>query len=264
MKIKEADNMRKLLSITVLLILAVSLANAQGGNSVKPDVEAAKLFNEGNSLLRSGNYKAAIEKYDEALKIQQDPRFYYNKGLALKALRQNEEAIKVFKEAINLKNDFAPAYNAIAGIYLAQGDYDNAIENYTKALQYDKKLDVAMKGIVEALLGKSNALIQAGKFQEAVDLLTQATTYRQDYPKVYVMLALVYNKLSQHDKAVESAKKAIEINPKATNADAYFELGIAYKKLGQVEEARKAFLEAKKDPRLARNAQYELDLLKEQ
>ncbi|CUS95387.1 hypothetical protein JGI14_11184 [Candidatus Kryptonium thompsonii] len=36
------------------------------------------------------------------------------------------------------------------------------------------------------------------------------------------------------------------------------------KKLGQIEEARKAFLEAKKDPRLARNAQYELDLLKEQ
>lgn len=179
-------------------------------------------------------------------------------------MRQNEEAINAFKEAINLKNDFAPAYNAIAGIYLTQGDYDNAIENYTKALQYDKKLDAAIKGIVEALLGKSNALIQAGKFQEAVDLLTQATTYRQDYPKVYVMLAIVYNKLSQYDKAVESAKKAIEINPKGANSDAYFELGVAYKKLGQIEEARKAFLEAKKDPRLARNAQYELDLLKEQ
>lgn len=256
--------MRRIFPVAMFLIMGISFILAQGGNSVKPEVEAARLFNEGNSLLRSGNYKAAIEKYEEALKYQQDPRFYYNKGLALKALRQNEEAIKAFKEAINLKSDFAPAYNAIAGIYLVQGDYDNAIDNYNKALQYDKKLDAAMKGMVEALLGKSNMLIQAGKFQDAVNLLTQATTYRQDYPKVYVMLALVYNKLSQHDKAIESAMKAISINPKATNADAYFELGIAYKKLGQVEEARKAFLEAKKDPRLARNAQYELDLLKEQ
>ncbi|MEN3039381.1 MAG: tetratricopeptide repeat protein, partial [Candidatus Kryptonium sp.] len=164
--------MKRIFPVAVFLIMAISLVLAQGGNSVKPDVEAARLFNEGNSLLRSGNYKAAIEKYEEALKYQQDPRFYYNKGLALKALRQNEEAIKAFKEAINLKSDFAPAYNAIAGIYLVQGDYDNAIDNYNKALQYDKKLDAAMKGMVEALLGKSNMLIQAGKFQEAVNLLT--------------------------------------------------------------------------------------------
>jgi tetratricopeptide (TPR) repeat protein len=256
--------MKKFLLSIAVLILVSSFVLAQGGNSTKPEVEAGKLFNEGNSLLRSGNYKAAIEKYDQALQLYQDPKFYYNKGIALKALRQNDEAIKAFKEAINLKKDFAPAYNAIAGIYLTQGDYDGAIENYTKALEYDNKLDVAIKGIVEALIGKSNALIQAGKFQEALDLLVKATTYRQGYPKVYVMLAVVYNKLSQHDKAVESAKKAIELNPKGANADAYFELGIAYKRLGQVEEARKAFLEAKKDPRLARNAQYELDLLKEQ
>jgi tetratricopeptide (TPR) repeat protein len=262
MKIKEVDLMKRILSLAIVLISAFSFVLAQGGDSMKPEVEAAKLFNEGNALLRSGNYKAAIEKYDQALKFQQDPKFYYNKGLAHKALRQNEEAINAFKQAINLKQDFAPAYNAIAGIYLVQGDYDNAIENYKKALEYDKKLDAAVKGIVEALIGKSNFLIQAGKFQEALDLLVQATSYRQDYPKVYVMLAIVYNKLSQHDKAVESAKKAIELNPKS--ADAYFELGVAYKKLGQVEEAKKAFLEAKKDPRLARNAQYELDLLKEQ
>ena len=84
------------------------------------------------------------------MKLQKDPRFYYNKGLALKALRQNEEAINAFKEAINLKNDFAPAYNAIAGIYLTQGDYDNAIENYTKALQYDRKLalNVILKKVI--------------------------------------------------------------------------------------------------------------------
>ncbi len=256
--------MRKILTLMVIVILAGSIAFAQGGNSTKPEVEAAKLFNEGNSLLRSGNYKAAIEKFDQALNIQKDPKFYYSKGLALKALKQNEEAIKVFKEAINLKTDFAPAYNAIAGIYLVQGDYDNAISYYKKALEYNPKLEVAVKGIVEALIGKSNALIQAGKFQEALELLIQSITYKQDYPKTYVILAIIYNKLSQHDKAIESAKKAIELNPKSTNADAYFELGVAYKKLGQIEEARKAFFEAKKDPRLARNAQYELDLLKEQ
>lgn len=256
--------MRKIFSLVIIAILASFVAFAQGGNSTKPEVEAAKLFNEGNSLLRSGNYKTAIEKFDQALNLQKDPRFYYSKGLAFKALKQYAEAINVFKEAINLKADFAPAYNAIAGIYLIQGDYDNAVEYYKKALEHDPKLDVAVKGIVEALIGKSNALIQAGKFQEALDLLVQSTTYRQDYPKVYIMLAIVYNKLSQYDKAIESAKKAIELNPKSTNADAYFELGVAYKRLGQIEEARKALLEAKKDPRLARNAQYELDLLEKQ
>ena len=36
---------------------------------------------------------------------------------------------------------------------------------------------MAIKGIVEALIGKSSALIQAGKFGKALDLLVRATTY---------------------------------------------------------------------------------------
>jgi len=52
--------MRRVLFSIAILVLVSSFVLAQGGNSVKPEVEAGKLFNDGNSLLRSGNYKAAI------------------------------------------------------------------------------------------------------------------------------------------------------------------------------------------------------------
>ena len=261
--------MRRSVAVILTLLLAFAVALSQSSNSpkdtkkpTKEEIEALKLFNSGNSFLRSGNYDKAIEKYDSAIALVKDPRFYYQKGIALKALKKYDEALQAFQEAINLQNDFAYAYNGMAGIYLMRRDYDKAIENYEKALTYNQKLKVALRGIVEALIGKANKLIKLGKFQDALDLLNKATMYRPDYYKIYTVMALVNNRLAKYEDAVKAAKKAIELKKKGLASYAYFELGIAYKNLGKIEEARKAFLQAKKDPRLARNAQYELDYLK--
>jgi outer membrane protein assembly factor BamD (BamD/ComL family) len=42
--------------------------------------DAGKLYNEGNSLLKAGNYNGAIQKYDEALKYPKIIEFFIKKG----------------------------------------------------------------------------------------------------------------------------------------------------------------------------------------
>jgi len=58
--------------IAMLLVGVITLFLI--GSTFAQDIgpEAGKLYNEGNSLLKAGNYKGAIENYNNALAIEKD------------------------------------------------------------------------------------------------------------------------------------------------------------------------------------------------
>ena len=89
--------------------------------------EAGKLYNEGNSLLKAGNFRGAIDNYDKALAIEKDYRIYYQKGVAQKKAGDVPGAMTSFEESLKLKNDFEAGYNALGGVYFSMGDYDKSI-----------------------------------------------------------------------------------------------------------------------------------------
>ena len=56
-------------------------------------------------------YEAAIEDYDEAIRLEPDyATTYHNRGLAKDALGQYEAAIADYDEAIRLNPDYATVY----------------------------------------------------------------------------------------------------------------------------------------------------------
>lgn len=245
----------------IVLVVCVGVASWAQRDDLK--TEADKLFNEGNALFKSGNYSGAIGKYDSAIKLFRDDfRYYYQRGLALKNTKQFAESIESFKESIGLKSDFAIGYNALGGVYLTLRQFDNAISAFSSALQYDKNLRHAKLGLAEAFAGKGQDLINAGKFDDAISILLQATLDYSDNSKLYLLLAAAYNKMDKPKDAVEAAENAIKYKKKGSKGAEYFELGVAYKKLGQKDMAKQSFVEARKDPTYARNAEYELEGLR--
>ena len=102
-------------------------------------VDAGKLYNEGNSLLKAGNYNGAVEKYDLALGIEKDYRILYQRGVALKKSRDLAGAKSSFEECLALNGEFAGGYNALGGVYFSLGDYNNAITNFEKVLTLTSK-----------------------------------------------------------------------------------------------------------------------------
>lgn len=235
------------------------------GQSSTPDpkkVEADKLYNDGNGLFRSGNYPGAMEKYQAALALAKDFRYYYQLGLSFKNTRQIDKALEAFEESIKLKNDFYQGHNAIGGTFLANRVYDRAIEAFKQALKYNPQMSQAVLGIGEAYAGQAQQLMNDGKVNEAGTLVDEALQQHPNNAKLYLIGAVVYNKLDQPDKAILAAQEAIKQKKRGAKGAEYFEIGIAYKKLKDIEKARAAFAEAKKDPSYSRNAQYELDGLK--
>ncbi len=69
----------------ILLIFTLTLSVTSFAQEMNP--EAGKLYNEGNSQLKAGNYNGAIDNYDKALAIEKDYRIYYQKGVAQKKAR---------------------------------------------------------------------------------------------------------------------------------------------------------------------------------
>ncbi|MEM2900564.1 MAG: tetratricopeptide repeat protein, partial [Thermoplasmata archaeon] len=73
-----------------------------------PDDEKP-LFNLGLALKRLGRYEEAVQTYDKALAISEDPETWNNKGNALAKLGRYEDAVESFKNALRLKPDYETA-----------------------------------------------------------------------------------------------------------------------------------------------------------
>ena len=84
---------------------------------------------------------------------------------------------------------------------------------------------------------------------------------RRNY-KAKSRLASVYSSLEKYDLAKKYAKNCIKV--KRSYPDAYYELGLAEKGLGNRVAAIDAFNKAKKSSKWRKVAQYEIDLIKQE
>jgi tetratricopeptide (TPR) repeat protein len=242
----------------LFLLLFVSNAFAQ---DMSPD--AGKLYNEGNGMLKAGNYNGAIENYNNALAIEKDYRIFYQKGVAQKKTRNLEEAKTSFEECLKLKSDFSGGYNALGGVYFQMGDYSEAIKNFEKVLTLSNKSNVQKKVKKNLSLAYSklgNNELSNGNSNKGVEYLTKAVDYNK-YDAAYLSLAKIYSELGEWDKSISASEDALKYRSKISKGGPYFYLGVSYKGKGDREKAKDMFIKAKSDATYRKTAEYELSLI---
>jgi len=245
-----------------LLIFALILLSPGLSGYAQQNNDAKKLFNEGNSELKAGNYSGAVSKYREAIRHENHEFYQYQLGLALRKSKKETEAIAAFTESVRINPKFAAGYNALGGGYFALKDYEKSMENYGKALAETPTLGPAKKGLAAAQTARANELVSRGEIALCLDLAKKAVENNPKMTQAYVIMAQAYNKDAKYNEAIQAADKAISSNKAEKNGPGYFEMGIAYRNLGNMPKAKEAFLQAKKDPMYSRNAEYELKQLK--
>jgi tetratricopeptide (TPR) repeat protein len=225
--------------------------------------DAGKLYNEGNSMLKAGNYNGAIENYNKALEIEKDYRIFYQKGVALKKTRDLENAKLSFEESIKLKADFFNAYNALGGVYFQMGNYSESIKNFEKVLALTDNAKVQKKVKKNLSLAYSklgNEELSNGNSEKGVENLTKAVSYN-DYDAAYLSLAKIYSELGDWDNSIAASENALKFRSKITKGGPYYYMGISYKGKGDTEKAKEMFNKAKGDVTYRKTAEYELSLL---
>ena len=102
-----------------------------------------KLHKEGVDLFRSGKYEAALEKFEEALQNETDPKhlaeIYNDKGVAHKELEDYPAAYAALNEAMVRFNELedkkgqAQTLGNRASVYESEGLAEDAVETYKQS-----------------------------------------------------------------------------------------------------------------------------------
>lgn len=112
--------------------------------------------------------------------------------------------------------------------YREQGNLDQAIYDYTKALKVNSKHE-------KAYYNRANSYVKQGKLSEAIADYLKATEINPQYTEAYYNLGNTYEKQEDLAQAIKSYTKALETNPKYSAA--YCNRGNAYQAQGNFQQA---------------------------
>ena len=140
--------MTALLVAISLLTVSVAFAADDGNrqNSVaETDIALSnQKVDEADKLYDSGNYGDAVQSASEAIELKPDyAAAYNNRGNSYNALKQYERAIDDYDKAVELDPSYAAAYSNRGNSYNDLGQYERAIQDLDKAIELDPNLAVA-------------------------------------------------------------------------------------------------------------------------
>ena len=183
-----------------------------------------------------GEFEKALSAFDRAIECAQqgttseglaDVYFYqgYIHGLVLNDLQRT---ITDFDTAIELRPNYAEAYNNRGVVYDASGEYDLAIADYDKAIELRPDFAVAYFNRGSDYILKSENDLAIADFDKAIEL-------ELDYAEAYVYRGLAYRRKGEYDLAIADYDRAIELRPDFD--EAYFNRGATYADKGEYDLA---------------------------
>ncbi|MEM6612935.1 MAG: protein kinase, partial [Cyanobacteria bacterium P01_C01_bin.72] len=121
------------------------------------------------------NYQAALQTCTTALKYYQSPQLWNCKALTLYSLKRYEAAVGAYDEAIKIAPENIWLWNNRGEAYTRLMQYDNAIADFTKAIQLDSNRSF----VPWNNLGK--AYYQQQEYQQAIEAYNEALAIRPEY-----------------------------------------------------------------------------------
>lgn len=99
---------------------------------------AEKLKMEGNDLMRTEEYEAAIEKYSKAIEIDSSNQvFYCNRAAAFTKLSNHYAAIEDCKRAIDMDPNYGKAFGRLGLAYSIVDKHKEAVECFKRAIELE-------------------------------------------------------------------------------------------------------------------------------
>ena len=190
--------------------------------------KALEFFMDGKTFELKDNYLAAIDKYNEALKIEKAAGIYFALAKLYDKVSQYQKSLEFGLEALKLNNENLDYKEHVADTYIMLGDYPNALK-YLKDIT-DKKPD------------NINILYNVGRMYEALKQPSEAIKYYETITENYAYdetvltrMIDIYENYKDYANTAASIEKLLTLNP--TDINLKYSAAAAYIKIPDYEKA---------------------------
>ena len=170
------------------------------------------------------NAQLAIDKAPDNIQA------YYLKGKAMQGLAQENEAVRLFTQAIDLQSDFAEALLLRGQIYLRQA-------KLTEALADAEAVIASGKEVESGLLLRGSVKEVENQLEDAEADYRQVLEFDPFNQQAYIYIGKLYMNKERYADAISIMDDAIEMSP--VFAEAYALRAEAKKQMGDAEGAAK-------------------------
>jgi tetratricopeptide (TPR) repeat protein len=191
-------------------------------------LEIKCLFDTGNDLLNSGQYKEAISFCNQSLEIDSCYiNAYWVRGIAYSNLKEYEKAISDLNKIIELNPDDGEAYCARGTIHRGLNQYEKAISDYTKAIELNPDSTNAYRC-------RSADYIDLEEYEKALNDCNKVLELDPYCAYTYYCRGNAFCGLIEYEKAISDFETALRLNPTFSNARNNYE--IAYLRLDRIQK----------------------------
>ena len=156
-------------------------------------------------------FDESITLLTERVTKEKNGENYHLRGVAYLAHGQFDSAIADFTESLRLKPKNAGALNNRGQASYSKGDFKAAVEDFTAAIAIDAKNPLILNN-------RALAYIELDDSTNAMTDLQAALVLVPDYAEALNNRGVVHQKLEKVDEAIADFSKALEVDPKYTDA----------------------------------------------
>ncbi|NES19972.1 MAG: tetratricopeptide repeat protein [Symploca sp. SIO3E6] len=191
--------------------------------------KADRLYKEGHQQYQSSQFQAALQSWQESLKIDEEIGNQWRiadslngVGLAYYSLGQYQEAMKCHQQSLEIKQKIGDLLGQAQSL-TNLGNIDNSLGKYQQAINYHQQtLNIAQK--IPDALSQGNALnnlgyvyINLGNYQKAIEYCEQSLKVAEKITHSSLKgtalgnLGNAYHSLGKHEQAIDCYEQSLEI-----------------------------------------------------
>lgn len=177
------------------------------GDDPKQHKQTMRLYGKASVALKSGDYAGAQQMFEQVIAAAPGSAVAHGDlAYALQAQGRTEQAIELYREALELAPELVHIRKMYAGLFVSQRRWDEAVVELTEVLAqapYDAEMHYGM-GI---------SLTSLGRLDEGYKHFEQALAISPNSPRYLSGLGVACERQQRYEEAARHFQRALEISP---------------------------------------------------